>query len=123
MKLTDLAAYQDPRYQRTMEISKEQYETLRSFARDPEKFGFDTYYRDARNNCVDFVWSALNAAGLSRTLELPGGTRVPLNEFEGKLKPIDNIDPVRTIKPPFPESELNGEKLNPCRNWNATWTA
>jgi hypothetical protein len=66
--LDDEQNYQNPLYKRTLEISKEQYEKLLQFGKTPGAFGFSTYYQDARNNCVDFTWAALNHAGIHATL-------------------------------------------------------
>jgi hypothetical protein len=37
------------------------------YGTQPLKNGFDLSYKDARNNCVDFTWSALNHANIKRT--------------------------------------------------------
>ncbi|MFA4771345.1 hypothetical protein P2A04_00785 [Xanthomonas perforans] len=126
---TDASEYHRPAYSRTIEISKEQYEKLHKFGEEPEKFGFDTQYRDVRNNCVDFTWAALNHAGLHRNksidvngLLIPGAgqllpdVRIPLPlEGPGKdaYRPLRNIHGVESIEAPFPDSPLNREIRNP----------
>jgi hypothetical protein len=108
----DVANYKDPLYSRTMEISKEQYEKLNEYGRDPKQSGFDMYYKDARNNCVDFTWSALNHANIKRTeVEKEHGSVEKAGP--GALKPSHNIDALKSIKDPLPNSELNSEHSNP----------
>jgi hypothetical protein len=112
--------YQLPLYQRTLEISKEQYQRLKEFGELPAQFGFSTYYADVRNNCVDFTWKALDLAGLNATVTVPtpvtpnnGAKRVvPRIHYEGRLKPTHNIRDVQTIQPPFPNSPHNREHRN-----------
>ncbi|CRD60853.1 conserved hypothetical protein [Stenotrophomonas maltophilia] len=40
-------------------------------------------------------------------------------DFQGGLKPLSNVEYIRSIRAPFPESELNSEHYNrmPDRNW------
>ncbi|MGR0116462.1 XVIPCD domain-containing protein [Ralstonia pseudosolanacearum] len=118
----DVQTYKDPVYSRTMEISQDQYETLRSFGDRPDQFGFDTRYRDVRNNCVDFAWAALNQASIRRqdhTDVLPPigiDVRIPLpNTANGKsaLRPTQNITDVKSITDPMLGSPLNREHTNP----------
>ena len=126
IKKDDVDNYQSPLYSRTMEISKQQYEKLNEFAQDPEKFGFSTYYKDARHNCVDFTWGALNHAGIERKnhLDLPvtalgslgPDIRIPLpGHGDGKsaYRPARNVDDVKSISDPVPGSTLNREHHNP----------
>ena len=98
-----------------MEITAEQYRKLREFGDDPQKFSFDMNYNGATNSCIDFTWGALNHAGLHvRPLPI-----MELKNFEGNLKPLDNIGPIRSIRAPFPNSKLNTEVQNdmPTRSW------
>jgi type IV secretion system effector X-Tfes-like protein len=99
--------YKDPRYSRTMEISKEQYDKLQDFGKDPAKHNFDMKYDGAANSCIDFTWSALNHAGLHRESVLGKD-----KNYEGALKPLDNIQDIKSIEAPFPKSELNTERQN-----------
>ena len=103
----DVTDYKDPRYSRTMEISKEQYDKLQEFGRDPAKHKFDMEYGGAANSCIDFTWGALNHAGLHRHT-LFGKDK----DYEGALKPLDNIPDIKSIEAPFPKSELNQERQN-----------
>lgn len=118
----DVQTYKDPLYSRTMEISQDQYAQLRAFGDRPDHFGFDTQYRDVRNNCVDFAWAALNHAGIRRqdhTDVLPHigiDVRIPLpNTADGKsaLRPTQNIPDVKSITDPMLGSPLNREHTNP----------
>jgi hypothetical protein len=113
----DFANYKDPLYIRTLEISKQQYDKLNAFGKNCEAYGFSKYYQDARNNCVDFTWAALNHAGLHATARQSNGRgggvkTVPRPKHEGSLKPARNIDDVQSIQPPFPNSALNRETRN-----------
>lgn len=99
--------YKDPRYSRTMEISKEQYDKLQEFGKDPAKHNFDMKYDGASNSCIDFTWNALNHAGLHRESVLGKD-----KNYEGALKPLDNIRDIKSIEAPFPKSELNTEQNN-----------
>ena len=90
-----------------MEISKEQYDKLQEFGRDPAKHNFDMKYDGASNSCIDFTWNALNHAGLHRESVLGKD-----KNYEGALKPLDNIRDIKSIDAPFPKSELNTEQNN-----------
>ena len=104
---TDVKDYKDPYYFRTMEISKEQYDKLQAFGSNPAKHGFDMEYCGATNSCIDFTWGALNHAGLHRD-RLFGKDK----DYEGALKPLDNVRDIKNIDAPFPKSELNKEQQN-----------
>lgn len=112
---SDAGQYQQPFYTRTMEVSKEQYEKLKEFGDSPDAHGFSTEYHGATNSCIDFTWGALNHAGLYRTNMLFQKDK----DFEGELKPLSNEEPIRSIRAPFPDSELNSEVHNrmPLRNF------
>lgn len=105
---SDAQDYQSPYYQRTLEISKEQYGKLKEFGATPAKHGFDTEYHGLNNSCIDFTWGALNHAGLHRTNLLS----MPDRGFEGALKPLGNVEYIRSIRAPFPDSDLNTEHFN-----------
>lgn len=112
---TDTKNYQNPYYSRTLEISKEQYEQLKQYGEDGLQGNwshFSNRYGGLLNSCVDFTWVGLNQAGLHTTLKLPG-VQVPLQSFEGAFKPMDNIERIRSIQAPFPNSPLNRENHNP----------
>ncbi|AZN37986.1 hypothetical protein [Iodobacter ciconiae] len=105
--------YVNPYYARTLEITKRQYDALREFGKDPVVFGFSLKYEHAKNNCVDFVWNALRHAGLKSTLSYAKMMDFVGLDHEGDLKPIDNVDAIKSIKAPFEKSNLNKEKNNP----------
>lgn len=113
--LNDAEQYQKPFYQRTMEVSKEQYDKLKEFGAKPGDHGFNTDYHGANNSCIDYTWGALNHAGLHRTNAL----FMQDKDFQGGLKPLSNVEYIRSIRAPFPESELNSEQHNrmPERDW------
>jgi len=97
--------YKDPHYSRTMEIGKEQYDKLNAYGNQAAQHGFDTYYKDARHNCVDFTWAALDSAGIK-------------SHAPHALRPNENIDAVKSIAPPIPNSPLNTEHTNPMPKQN-----
>ncbi|MEA9795679.1 hypothetical protein GGR75_002869 [Xanthomonas campestris] len=104
----DADQYQKPFYQRTMEISKDQYEKLMEFGAKPGEHGFNTQYHGAMNSCIDYTWGAINYAGLHRTdLKV-----IQDKDFEGGLKPLSNVEYIRSIQAPVPDSELNNEQYN-----------
>ena len=137
----DINTYLNPAYTRTLEITEEQYGKLRDFGRNPEAFGFDLYYKDARNNCVDFTWAGLNHAGLQRTdsfdlantltfvapaagliaQQVPDIRQRSDRAVDDKesFRPMRNIEAVDSIAPPFPDSPLNKTERNPIpeQNW------
>lgn len=105
VKYSDADDYLNPHYQRTIEITEEQYSKLKAFGNAPADHGFDMKYNGFTNSCVDFMWGALNHAGLHRTTEAAG----PDIDFDGAIKPLENIEHIRSIPAPFPDSELNEE--------------
>ncbi|MGH8025733.1 MAG: XVIPCD domain-containing protein, partial [Pseudoxanthomonas sp.] len=105
---SDVEDYKEPRYSRTMQVSKEQYEKLQEYGKSPDKHQFDMQYSGTANSCIDFTWGALNHAGLHRKNLLDQEEK----KFEGALKPLDNIKEIKSIPAPFPNSELNQEKNN-----------
>lgn len=104
----DKDQYLGPLFQRTMEISPMQFSKLIAFGQDPELHGFDMQYNGATNSCIDFVWGALNYAGIHRTTD----SAVEDRTFDGALKPLDNIKHIRSIPAPVPDSKLNKEDTN-----------
>jgi hypothetical protein len=118
--------YHKPYYARTIEITKEQYEKLKEYgdlavretdskldnssSKEQENKTtakkttvFDFKYNGLSNSCIDFTWEALNSAGLKHSKDA---------KFEGDLKPANNIDNIKSITAPFPDSELNKEESN-----------
>jgi len=102
----DAGRYVDPLYVRSLEITQNQYEKLKAFGDNPEKHGFSTQYNGATNSCIDFAWGALNHAGLHRTTP----DQVEDTKFDGALKPLDNIKPIKSIPAPVPGSPENTEQ-------------
>ena len=58
--------YPNPPFSSSMWITETQFNLLRDFGLKPSEFGFDTTNWTLNNNCIDFVWSALDAANLNR---------------------------------------------------------
>ena len=108
VKRDDVQKYEKPFYTRTMEVGKAQYEKLIEFGENPEAHGFNKQYNGASNSCIDFTWGALNHAGLHRTNLVFMQDR----DFEGSLKPLSNQQYIRSIRAPYPDSELNKEERN-----------
>ncbi|MGL4604708.1 MAG: hypothetical protein ACRCU9_11240 [Iodobacter sp.] len=117
---TDEIFYVNPYYSRTMEVNKKQYDALMAFGKSPYLYGFSMEYAHAKNNCVDFVWNALRHAGLKATSFYAETMDFVGLDHEGDLKPINNVDAIKSIKAPFEKSNLNKEKNNPMpkdRSW------
>jgi hypothetical protein len=115
----DHTRYRNPAYERTMAVTGDQYARLQEFGeksregRDPR---FDLYYLDARNNCVDYTWKALEVAGLDRRRAFERGESPSLREIVrgandqfdgGRLRPIDNIDDLKLLRDPIPGHPAN----------------
>lgn len=137
-KTDDINTYLNPVYIRTLEVTQEHYAKLHAFGSDPTAFGFDLYYQDVRNNCVDFTWAGLNHAGLRRTesIDLANtmgpslagivaqhapDVRKRTDQFvddKENFRPMRNRDAVDSIAPPLPDSPLNKTERNPTPERN-----
>lgn len=109
-QLDEHKEYLNPAYERTIEITKEQYEALKKFGDNPNQYGFNTTeYRAFTHSCVDFVHSALRFAKVhdAKTSDY-GGEVLPIS-FDGYIKVMPNKAIFQEIKPPFPNSDLNQE--------------
>jgi len=110
----DSVNYQNPLYARTMEITADQYNSIREFGEDPAAHGFDMKYDTGYNSCVDFTWGALNHAGLhAKSLGME------FKSFEGIVQPAKNVPAIESIEDPVPGSPLNKVERNamPERDW------
>jgi len=102
----DNDVYYKPRYERTIEITKEQHERLQAFGQDSVgKKHFDTsIYNAGTNSCVDFTWNAIRYAGLD-TLDTDTAW---YESKDGAVVPKHNWGRVKKIKnPAIPSSKLN----------------
>jgi len=113
---TDNATYYKPRHERTMEITREQYDKLKEFGQNGKDKNWDFFkdtnfrrvYSAGDNSCIDFTWFALRHAGLEwQEPEKDHPTPIEASGFEGKVYPGDNWDYIQRIKAPFPDSQLN----------------
>ena len=102
----DFDNYLNPIYQRKLEITESQYNKLKEFGVNPQQHGFNMQYQGATNSCIDFMWSGLNHAGIHRNTLL----QRPDKDYDGELKPLDNIKPIQSIPAPVPGSPLNTEE-------------
>lgn len=102
----DEEQYLSPFYHRRLEITKAQHEKLVEFGENPQQHGFNMQYQGATNSCIDFMWSGLNHAGIHRNNLL----QRPDKDYDGELKPLDNIKPIQSIPAPVPGSPLNTEE-------------
>ncbi|HIE5098150.1 XVIPCD domain-containing protein [Stenotrophomonas maltophilia] len=116
-------SYQQPAYSRTMEISAAQYQSLREYgqaaAMSNQRF-FNLHYNGVTNSCIDFVWIGLNRAGLHPRLPMANGESATIRNFEGAVKVLENIERIRSIPAPVPDSPLNREEHNPLPE-NRSW--
>ncbi|HDF2343219.1 TPA: hypothetical protein PC598_002821 [Morganella morganii] len=117
----DTIHYENPYYNRTIEITKRQYDNIYEFGFEAERKKSDKYfdlkYNGATNSCINFTWKALGHAGIKPTLawndlSIYNVGHKLAGKFEGDLKVINNIPHVKSIPAPFPDSELNTEKYN-----------
>ena len=103
--------YQNPHYKRTMEITKEQYDALKAFGKNPERYGFNKDWYDALNNsCVDFTYSALRHA------KIYDKKIFGLINDEGSVKVLNNIKAFDSIPNQITNSPLNtppGKRTHP----------
>lgn len=109
--------YENPRYSHTLEITKGQYEKLKEYGQAGvrgDESRFDLYYNGFSNSCVDYVWTGLSQAGLRPKLEKPDPG------FEGTMKVLPNIDALKSIPKPFPDSKLNSSHENPLPKKQST---
>ncbi|MEN5290943.1 XVIPCD domain-containing protein [Stenotrophomonas lactitubi] len=116
----DVSVYDKPRFERTIEISKEQYDRILEFSADPKKHGFDMNYDFFSNACTDFAWGALNHAGMR-----PVGLAGEIKNYEGASRVLDNVLPVNAIPQQVKGSELDKVQWNPMpkqtfREWMFT---
>ena len=57
--------YRNPVYERTMEITAEQYKVLQKFGENPQNYGFNrSTYNWTTNSCIDFTFTALYRSGI-----------------------------------------------------------
>ena len=60
VKKDEFKKYQNPIYERTLEISEQQYKKLLNYGQNPMLGKFDaTDYNGVNNSCVDFLYGGL----------------------------------------------------------------
>ena len=85
-----------------MEITKEQYEALKAFGKNPEQYGFNKdWYAAFSNSCVDFTYSALRHA------KIYDKKIFGLINDEGAVKVLDNRKAFDSIPNQIIDSPLN----------------
>ncbi|EJD6537209.1 TPA: PAAR domain-containing protein [Proteus mirabilis] len=124
---TDTIHYENPYYNRTIEITKQQYNKIYEFGQmavNKSETYFNLYYHGITNSCIDFTWKTLRHAGITPNVNLYDSAQLSningnikifekqQGKFDGDLKVIDNIPHIKSITPPFPNSDLNTEKYN-----------
>jgi len=106
--------YRNPVYERTMEITAEQYKALQKFGENPQNYGFNrSTYNWTTNSCIDFTFTALYRSGIYKGKEYihhfegveVGRTRD--NSYEGTIKVLPNIEEFDKIPNQIPGSNLN----------------
>ncbi|MBO1537003.1 calcium-binding protein, partial [Pseudomonas sp. OA65] len=83
VKRHDNEHYLETEYSQQIDITDYQYQTLLDYAQNPEAYGFSLWYAGWDNSCIDFVWKALDVAGLNE------------EGYEGAIWPTHNIDALR----------------------------
>lgn len=124
----DTIHYENPYYSRTLEITEEQYKNLYTYGESAIKKDnpdFDLFYNGITNSCINFTWKTLYSVGLGAGNSWNDGfintTRKLMGNFEGDVRVSFNIPHVKSITPPFPNSNLNSEKYNerPKVHWSS----
>jgi hypothetical protein len=105
----DSINYLNPAYSKTMTLTETEYNRLKEFGDFPFAHGFDSTYWAPTNSCVDFVWKALEFAGmnprthqgsllplnnrddLERFMNLPQGEQLQLTKWLTDIFPITGI--------------------------------
>ena len=82
----DDSEYLSTDFERTINITQEQYDKAKDFFNDPKKYGFDpSEYNTITNNCIKFVWKAVEVTGIDKS------------GFDGRVWPTFNIHDIRRI--------------------------
>ena len=97
----DGATYDPGYYTHYIELTEEQYAAMQDFLFNPTKYGFGPDdYNAATNSCVDYMWKALEQAGMN-----PDG-------WEGYPYPADNISQIELRFPSDPPApDLDGDGI------------
>ena len=61
----DDTIYKTRDFSLTIEITQEQYNSMKSFGENPSAYGFNTFYNGLSNSCIDFTWKAMQLGGLN----------------------------------------------------------
>ena len=112
--------YQNPVLERTMEITKQQYDALKDFGLHPDKHGFNSsVYNVFSNSCVDFLYAALKEGNIYHK-QVYGNDITGLVDHEGAIRVPRNIEELKNIPSPIPHSPLNKiiERPLPEQNWS-----
>ena len=86
----DDALYPNPYYQKTFDLTRKEYNDFKEFAAHPEKHGFSKTYNVVSNNCVDYVWEALEHAHYGPGLQRDRWPSHNKDELE-ELPPMPSI--------------------------------
>lgn len=120
VKKDEFKKYQNPIYERTLEISEQQYKKLLNYGQNPMLGKFDaTDYNGVNNSCVDFLYGGLAYAEIynpKRSIWNPRSW-IGNKNYEGEVKVRPNMDELDKIpnQKGFESSELN-TPLNKRRN-------
>ena len=112
--------YQNPVLERTMEITKQQYDALKDFGLHPDKHGFNSsVYNVFSNSCVDFLYAALKEGNIYHK-QVYGNDITGLVDHEGAIRVPRNIEELTNIPNPIPHSSLNKTIKRPLpeQNWS-----
>ena len=112
IKKDEFKKYQNPIYERTLEISEQQYKKLLNYGNNPALGGFDqTKYRGTHNSCVDFLYGGLAYAHVYNPERSKLNPRSWFGDknYEGEFKVRPNMDELDKIpnQKEFEHSELN----------------
>ena len=101
--------YQNPVLERTMEITKKQYDALKDFGLHPDKHGFNSsFYNAFSNSCVDFLYTALKEGDIYHK-QVYGNDITGLVDHEGAIRVPRNIKEL--IERPLPKQSWSQKNI------------
>src|SRR2546428_50427 len=144
----DTTNYQGTYYTRTVQITLEQYDTLKAFGEDGVNTGlagassfssgggtFNIRYNSLTNSCVDFFWSALSTIGIQWPRHFPGSDLLPTWNVDSVNKALTNFqnnqgssESIPGVEGPFrvnseSSTATSGVVTNATINWFDTLSA
>ena len=100
---TDGTTYDSGYFSHDIALTEDQYSAMQDFLSNPgaNGFGIDDY-NAATNSCVDYMWKALEKAGVNQ------------DGFQGDMLPENNIDDILKRFPSIPAPDKDGDGVPDC---------